>query len=394
MSSSEQLSQRSPPPTPELSAGELPRYARQTTLPELGVLGQERLRAARVAVVGAGGLGCPVLSYLAVAGVGSLTVIDSDVVELSNLHRQPLYGMVDIGESKALRAAVTLRAHNPDVRVTPQPVRLSEMNAPDLLRDHHLIIDGSDTFATHYLVDDVTAELGIACVWGSVAGFSGQTSVSWPPYGPRYRDLYPQEPLGAPSCAETGVLGPVCGAIGSLMATEAIKLLTGLGTPLLGTLVVYDGLDASLRRLRFRSPSSADASNQELPMLVAPAVDEQVGSALCRAVGPRQLANLLETEPPVLIDVREASEHQAGAIPGSIHLPLAQLEAAVAQGRLSQFVPHDSKGVVVYCASGVRSQRAASLLRAAKQPDVIQLAGGYHAWLALTNPALQDADQH
>lgn len=389
MSSTEQLPPHSPPFAPELGAGELQRYARQTTLPEFGGLGQGRLRTARVAVVGAGGLGCPVLSYLGAAGVGSLTVIDGDAVELSNLHRQPLYAMADIGEPKAPRAAAALRAHNPDVTVTPQPVWLIEANAPDLLRGHHLIIDCSDTFAIHYLVDDTAAELGIACVWGSVAGFSGQASVSWPPYGPRYRDLYPREPLGAQSCAEAGVIGPACGVIGALMATEAIKLLTGLGEPLLGELAVYDALDASLRRLRFHSPTPPTRSNQRPPTLVV-AASEQESTAPRAVVSPHQLAAQLVTEPPVLIDIREAGEHRAGAIPGSTHLPLAQLEAAAAQGLLSQFFPRDSNGAVVYCASGVRSEQAVALLRAAGQQDVAQLAGGYRAWLALAEADLKE----
>ncbi|HEX3732448.1 MAG TPA: HesA/MoeB/ThiF family protein, partial [Mycobacteriales bacterium] len=226
-----------------LTPSDFDRYARQLAVPELGVLGQRRLKAARVAVVGAGGLGSPALSYLAAAGVGTLTVIDADTVAESNLHRQPLHGQPDLDCLKVDSAATALKRLNPEVRIERRPIRLIGDNALELLAGHDAIVDGSDNFDTHYCLDDAAAELGIPCVWGSVLGWQGQTGVSWAKHGPRYRDLYPLPPdeHETLSCAGGGVIGTVCGVIGSIMATQVVKLLAGIGSPQFGTVLFFDG---------------------------------------------------------------------------------------------------------------------------------------------------------
>lgn len=238
-------------PGPPLTAEQAETYARHLLLPQLGELAQRRLLAARVAVVGAGGLGSPSLLYLAAAGVGTLGIIDDDVVDLSNLQRQVLHGRADVGRSKLDSAADRLRALAPDVRIEPHPERLTPANAVEILRGYDLVLDGTDTFETRYAVADACAELGVPLVWASVLGFDAQISVFWPdqeaaPATPGLRDLFPQPPAPGtvPSCADAGVLGSLTGQVGSVMATEAIKLITGAGEPLLGRLVVIDALRA------------------------------------------------------------------------------------------------------------------------------------------------------
>ncbi|MEO5834209.1 MAG: molybdopterin-synthase adenylyltransferase MoeB, partial [Nakamurella sp.] len=247
-------------PGPPLSRVELDRYSRHVLLPDLGELGQRRLRRARVAVIGAGGLGAPVLTYLAAAGVGTIGLVDFDVVEASNLQRQTIHGVADIGRPKVDSAVDTVALLDPSVVVHPMAARLDADNVLGLLASYDLVIDGTDNFATRYLVNDACVLLGIPYVWGSVFRFEGQVSVFWAEHGPQYRDLFPVPPPpgSVPSCGEGGVLGVVCGVIGSIMATEAMKLISGVGRPLLGRVLVYDALKMSFRTVALRRDPAAE----------------------------------------------------------------------------------------------------------------------------------------
>jgi sulfur-carrier protein adenylyltransferase/sulfurtransferase len=246
-------------PAAELSKAEVARYSRHLIIPDVGVDGQKRLKNAKVLVVGAGGLGSPALLYLAAAGVGTLGVIDFDVVDESNLQRQVIHGQSDIGRPKGESARDSVREINPFVEVNLHQVRLDSSNVLDIFRDYDLILDGTDNFATRYLVNDACVLLGKPYVWGSIFRFEGQVSVFWAEYGPQYRDLYPEPPPPGmvPSCAEGGVLGVLCASIGSIMVTEGIKLITGIGEPLLGRLMVYDALEMTYRTIRVRRDPTA-----------------------------------------------------------------------------------------------------------------------------------------
>jgi adenylyltransferase/sulfurtransferase len=241
-------------PGPQLSPEQVRRYSRHLLLPDVGVLGQRRLRAARVLVVGAGGLGSPALLYLAAAGVGRIGIVDDDVVEVSNLQRQVVHGQADLGRPKVESARDRVLEVNPEVDVVAHRLRLDSSNALELMSGYDLVLDGTDNFATRYLVNDACAILGLPYVWGSIFRFDGQVSVFWAAHGPTYRDLHPDPPPpgSVPSCAEGGVLGVLCGAVGSVMATEAVKLITGAGEPLVGRVLVYDALDMSWRTVTVR----------------------------------------------------------------------------------------------------------------------------------------------
>ncbi len=354
-------------PGPPLTAEQASRFARHLLLPQLGELAQRRLLNARVAVVGAGGLGSPALLYLAAAGVGTLGVIDDDVVEASNLQRQVLHGVADIGRSKLDSAIDRLRTIAPDVRVEAHPERLTVDNAVEILRGHDLVLDGTDTFETRYAVADACAELGIPLVWGSVLAFDAQVSVFAD--GLTLRDLFPTPPPAGsvPSCAEAGVLGSLTGQVGSVMATEAIKLVTGVGEPLLGRVLVLDGLTQRWSEVPLRPRSSTATTTPTATPTPVPAdpAPESVTVAELRSLGD-----------VTLVDVREPEEVAAGAIPGALTIPLAHLLTET--GRAA--VP-GSGVVVAYCARGPRSERAATVLRD-HGIDARWLAGGYPAWAA------------
>src|SRR5882757_7317122 len=241
-------------PAAELTVDEVRRYSRHLIIPDVGMDGQKRLKNAKVLCVGAGGLGSPALLYLAAAGVGTLGIIDDDVVDESNLQRQVIHGQSDIGKPKAQSAKESVAEINPLITVNLHQVRLDSSNALDIFRDYDLIVDGTDNFATRYLVNDACVLLGKPYVWGSIYRFEGQVSVFWEEHGPQYRDLYPEPPPPGmvPSCAEGGVLGVLCASIGSIMVTEAIKLITGIGEALLGRLMVYDALEMTYRAVRIR----------------------------------------------------------------------------------------------------------------------------------------------
>lgn len=346
------------PPGPPLTAAQQERYSRQIMLPGIGEEGQRRLRAARVAVVGAGGLGTPAMQLLARAGVGVLGVIDDDRVERSNLQRQVLHGDADVGRDKVASARDAIAVASPGTDVRTHAVRLTEDNATELLGAYDLVLDGSDNFATRYLVDDTAARLGMPVVWGSALQFDGQLSVFWAARGYRYRDLYPEVPSAAPSCGSAGVLGPVCAVVGAQMAAEAIKVITGVGRPLLGRLAVVDALQGTTRVL------SLGAADPTPPGVITAA---QLSETLRRApLG----------EPVVLVDVREPDE--PGGLPGAVRLPLSQIEHGACPATPT------GTDVVLYCASGVRSQRAAQLLTEEGFTQVRSLAGGLATWRAVT----------
>ncbi len=238
-------------PGPELTRTEIERYSRHLIIPEIGVEGQRRLKNARVLVIGAGGLGSPALLYLAAAGVGTIGIVDDDDVDLSNLQRQVIHSVPDVGRSKLESARDSIAALNPLVTVVLHPVRLDSTNALEIFADYDLILDGADNFATRYLVNDAAALQGKPYVWGSILRFDGQVSVFWEEFGPSYRDLYPEPPAAGtvPSCAEGGVFGMLCAAVGSMMVIEAVKLITGVGRTLLGRLLIFDALGSSWREI-------------------------------------------------------------------------------------------------------------------------------------------------
>jgi adenylyltransferase/sulfurtransferase len=392
-------------PAPGLSPDEVRRYSRHLLLPELADLGQRRLKNAAVLVVGAGGLGSPVLMYLAAAGVGTIGILDHDVVEESNLQRQVIHASADVGRAKVDSAAEKLTAVNPHVRVVRHRIRLEASNALDLLADYQLVIDGTDNFATRYLVDDACAILGLPLVWGSILRFDGQVSVFWsapdglgsapdvPDRAVTYRDLHPTPPpAGAvPSCAEGGVLGVVCAAVGSVMATEAVKLICGIGEPLLGRLMIFDALAMTWRTVRIRrSPDAVPVTS-----LLAD-YDEFCGVRLdhpspdvSSVITVAQLASRLERRAAgdddfVLIDVREPFERQIATIPGAVPLPLGQLRSGAAGEVLARVA--DGRPIVLHCKSGGRSAQALELARKAGFRDAVHVAGGVLAWIDEIDP--------
>ena len=356
-----------------LSAAENNRYSRHLLLPEIGLAGQQKLKAARVLVVGCGGLGCPVLQYLAAAGVGTLGLLDFDTVDDSNLQRQVLYGTADVGRPKAMVAAEKLRAQNPFIEASPHQLHLSAANALALFADYDMVVDCSDNFATRYLVNDACVVLGKPLVFGAIFKFEGQVSVFNYQSGPTYRCLYPQPPApgDAPSCADIGVLGVLPGLVGTLQATETLKIVLGLGEVLSGRLLLVDALSMRFQTIRFR----AVPANQQLRALVTDYAafcgETAAEAAPARApeIGAEQLKEWQQSGRPLqLLDVREPHEHARRSIGGQL-LPLGQLA-----GRLAEIVP--GVPVVVHCASGVRSQQAARLLLAHGFAEVYSLRDG------------------
>ena len=363
-------------PLGALSDAERLRTARHAVLAGFGDEAQRRLAASRVAVVGAGGLGSPVVLALAAAGVGTITVIDDDDVDASNLQRQVMHRVGDVGRPKVDSAVRVAAGLSPETVVVPRQERLGADSAERLLADAHVVIDGSDTFETRSIVAHACEALGVPLVWGVVQEFHAQATVFWssPPGGAgiRLRDLYPPESVGdVPSCSAVGVLGPLCLQVGSILATEAIKLLTGVGEPLFGRVLVIDALRGRTTEVALRPASAASPSPS--------AVDAAPISA---GTQPPELtaaqARTAVAAGAALVDVREPHETARGVIPGSALIPLAALLAD--PRRL------DAQRAVVVCEVGVRAQRAASALRAVGV-DASVLAGGIRAWDRATVPA-------
>ena len=356
-----------------LSAAETNRYSRHLLLPEIGVPGQQKLKAARVLVVGCGGLGCPVLQYLAAAGVGTLGLLDFDTVDDSNLQRQVLYAPADVGRPKAVVATEKLRAQNPFIALQTHQILLSADNALSLFADYDLVVDCSDNFATRYLVNDACVVLGKPLVFGAIFKFEGQVSVFNYQNGPTYRCLHPMPPApgDAPNCAEIGVLGVLPGLIGTMQASEALKIILEIGEVLSGRLLLVDALSMRFQTIRF----PAVAANQQLVAL-APDYAAFCGEApleIAPSRAPEIAAEDLKAwqksgRPLLLLDVREPHEHARRSIGGQL-VPLGQLAAHLPE--LPVGVP-----VVVHCASGVRSQQAARLLLAHGFVEVYSLRNG------------------
>lgn len=379
-------------PAAELTKEEVARYSRHLIIPDVGVDGQKRLKNAKVLVVGAGGLGSPALLYLAAAGVGTLGVVDFDVVDESNLQRQVIHGQSDVGRAKAESARDSVAEINPFVKVNLHQTHLNSENALEIFRDYDLILDGTDNFATRYLVNDAAVLLGKPYVWGSIFRFEGQVSVFWEDapngQGLNYRDLYPEPPPPGmvPSCAEGGVLGVLCASIGSIMVTEAIKLLTGIGDPLLGRLMVYDALEMSYRTIKIRKDPDSPKITEliDYDAFCGVVSDEAVSAAAGNTITPLELKHKQESgEDFVLIDVREPHEFEIVRIPGSVLIPKDRILSGEAFAELPQ-----DKPLVLHCKSGARSAEALAALHKAGFRDAVHVGGGVLAWAREVDPSL------
>jgi molybdopterin/thiamine biosynthesis adenylyltransferase/rhodanese-related sulfurtransferase len=371
-----------------LSPHERIRYARHLVLPGVGEEGQERLKAARALVVGAGGLGSPVALYLAAAGVGTLGLVDFDTVDVTNLQRQILYGTSDVGRPKLEAAVGRLKDLNPGVRVVPHALRLSSANALDVLAEYDVVADGTDNFPARYLVNDACVLLGKPNVHASVSRFEGQASVFWAAKGPCYRCLFEEPPPAelVPSCAEGGVLGVLPGLLGTIQATEVLKLLLGVGEPLVGRLLLVDALRMEMRTIRAtKNPACAVCgSSPTLTRLIdyeAFCAGRPAVAALAETL-PEELAGRLASgDAPFLLDVREPYEIPARALAAAVNIPLAALPS-----RLDD-VPR-ARDVVIYCESGVRSARALTILTAAGHARASHLPGGIARWMREGRPVV------
>ena len=385
-----------PPPAAqakELSPEEILRYSRHLIMPEVGSEGQLKLKAAKVLMIGTGGLGSPLGMYLAAAGVGRLGLVDFDVVDESNLHRQLLYSNADVGRPKIDAAVERLREVNPHIELTPHPVLLNSSNALEIFEDYDLIVDGTDNFPTRYLVNDACVLLGKPNVYGSIFRFEGQVSVFWGAKGPCYRCLFaePPPPGLVPSCAEGGVLGVLPGIIGSLQANEVIKLIIGQGDPLIGRLVLFDALRMSFRELKLRknpdcpvcseNPTQTELIDYE-QFCGVPAVAEEPALNDMIDVTPTQVQSWMNDGRDFsILDVRGPQEYAICRIDGSTLIPVAELE-----GRLGELDP--AKLWVVHCHHGPRSTRATNILRDNGFPQAYNLAGGIDAWAEQVDPSL------
>jgi len=380
-------------PADQLTRDEVARYSRHLILPDLGVDGQKRLKKARVLVIGAGGLGSPTLLYLAAAGVGTLGIVDFDVVDESNLQRQIIHGVADVGRPKTQSARESIVAINPLVDVRLHEFRLDAGNAVDLFEQYDLIVDGADNFATRYLVNDAAVLAGKPYVWGSIYRFEGQVSVFWEDApdgrGLNYRDLYPEPPPAGtvPSCAEGGVLGIICASIASVMGTEAIKLITGIGESLLGRLMVYDALDMSYRTITVRKDPS-EAFRPKITELVdykqlcGVETEDAADAGSDSGITPRELRDLLDSGKKLaLIDVREPAEWEIVHIEGAQLIPQSSINSGEGLAKL----PQDCMPVL-YCKTGVRSAAALAAVRKAGFADAVHLRGGIVAWAQQMQP--------
>ena len=365
---------------PEFTRDELSRYSRHLILPEVGQAGQAKLKAAKVLLVGAGGLGSPSALYLAASGVGQIGIVDFDAVDLSNLHRQIIHGTSNIGRSKLDSAAESMHDMNPHVRVTKHDVRLSRDNALDILRDYDLVVDGTDNFPTRYLVNDACVILGKPNIYGSVFRFEGQATVFCAPCGPCYRCLYPEPPPPGmvPSCAEGGVLGVLPGVIGLIQATETVKSILGIGDPLIGRLLLYDALAMTFNEVRIRRDPDCPVCGEN--PTITDLIDYEQFCGISKMtnneheIEPEQLMAMMKNQEDFqLLDVREPAEFAEGRIPGSIFIPLGQVAARL--GELDR-----TKKTIIHCRSGVRSATACGVLESNGFNQVLNLRGGILAW--------------
>ncbi|MFY9915270.1 MAG: adenylyltransferase/sulfurtransferase MoeZ [Nocardioidaceae bacterium] len=388
-------------PAAELTIDEVRRYSRHLIIPDVGMDGQKRLKNARVLVIGAGGLGSPALLYLAAAGVGTLGIAEYDEVDESNLQRQVIHGQSDIGKSKALSAKESIAEINPLVNVVLHDERLDNDNVLGIFEQYDLIVDGTDNFATRYLVNDAAVFLGKPYVWGSIYRFDGQASVFWAaaPGGnsPCYRCLYPEPPPPGmvPSCAEGGVLGVLCASIGSIQVNEAIKLLTGIGEPLLGKLMIYDALEMEYRKLPVRKDPNCAVCGEnptvteliDYEAFCGAISDEAADAAAGSTISVVTLEHWLKERDNgerdfVLVDVREPNEYEINKIPGSVLIPKGDFLNGKALGELP-----DDKQIVLHCKTGVRSAEALAVLKGAGYANSVHVGGGVAAWVTQIDPS-------
>ncbi|MBM9507673.1 adenylyltransferase/sulfurtransferase MoeZ [Actinacidiphila acididurans] len=379
-------------PAAELTVDEVRRYSRHLIIPDVGMDGQKRLKNAKVLCVGAGGLGSPALMYLAAAGVGTLGIVEFDEVDESNLQRQIIHRQSSIGRSKAESARDTVKEINPYVNVVLHEERLDSDNVMELFAQYDLIVDGTDNFATRYLVNDAAVLLNKPYVWGSIYRFDGQASVFWAEYGPCYRCLYPEPPPPGmvPSCAEGGVLGVLCGSIGATQVTEAIKILTGVGEPLVGRLMIYDALEQQTRTVKVRKDPECAVCGKN------PTVNELIDyEAFCGVVSeeaqeaaagstitPQQLKAWIDGGENIeIIDVREQNEYEIVNIPGAKLIPKNEF----IMGTALEHLPHE-KRIVLHCKTGVRSAEVLAIVKSAGFADAVHVGGGVIGWVNTVEP--------
>ena len=379
-------------PDAELSRDEVARYSRHLIIPDVGMAGQKRLKNAKVLVIGAGGLGSPALLYLAAAGVGTLGIVEFDEVDMSNLQRQVIHGRSDVGRPKAESARDSIREINDNVDVRLHEFRLEPDNAVELFEQYDLILDGTDNFATRYLVNDAAVLAHKPYVWGSIYRFEGQASVFWEDApngrGLNYRDLYPEAPPPGmvPSCAEGGVLGVLCASIGSIMATEAVKLITGIGESLLGRLMVYDALDMTYRTITLRRDPARTPVTEliDYDAFCGVVSDEGQAAAAGSTITATELRDLLDSGKEIeLIDVREPVEWDIVHLPGAVLIPKDRILSGEALSELPQ-----NKPIVLHCKTGVRSAEALAALKKAGFSDATHLQGGVIAWAKQVDTSL------
>jgi sulfur-carrier protein adenylyltransferase/sulfurtransferase len=385
---------RPPPlvePADDLSFQEIRRYSRHLIIPDVAMTGQKRMKNAKVLCIGAGGLGSPVAMYLAAAGVGTIGLVDFDVVDETNLQRQVIHGTSDVGKKKLDSAEETIREINPFVTVIKHETMVTSDNALELFAPYDLIIDGSDNFPTRYLVNDACVLLGKPYVWGSIFRFDGQLSVFWAEHGPCYRCLFPEPPPPGmvPSCAEGGVLGMLCGTVGSLQTTEAVKLITGIGDPMIGRMMIYDALEMKFKELRVRKDPECPVcgKNRTIDELIdyeafCGVTDEIAQFASQLSVTPRELAGMRDRgEDVVLIDVREPHEWEIARIPDANLIPMGEVPSRISE------IPQTGN-VLVYCKVGARSAEVLKFLHQVGLTNTKHLAGGIEAYAAQVDPSI------
>ena len=392
-------------PAAELTIDEVRRYSRHLIIPDVGMTGQKRLKNAKVLVIGAGGLGSPALLYLAAAGVGTIGIAEFDEVDESNLQRQVIHGQSDVGRPKAESARDSIKEVNPLVDVVLHNERLDNDNVMDVFSGYDLIVDGTDNFATRYMVNDAAFFLKIPYVWGSIYRFDGQASVFWPTLegadAPCYRCLYPEPPPPGmvPSCAEGGVLGVLCASIGSIQVNEAIKLLTGIGEPAVGQLVIYDALELEWRKLKVRKDPNCALCGEnptvtgliDYETFCGALSEEAADAAAGSTISVVQLEHMLKERENggrdfVLVDVREPNEFEINRIPGAVLIPKGDFLNGTALEELSRLTG-GSKQLVLHCKTGVRSAEALAVAKGAGYSDAVHVGGGVAAWVSQIDPS-------
>lgn len=387
-------------PAAELTTDEVRRYSRHLIIPDVGMTGQKRLKNAKVLVIGAGGLGSPALLYLAAAGVGTLGIAEFDTVDESNLQRQVIHGVSDIDKPKGLSAKESIAEINPYVEVVLHEERLDNDNVMSVFEGYDLIVDGTDNFATRYMVNDAAYFLKIPYVWGSIYRFDGQASVFAPSLGedlPCYRCLYPEPPPPGmvPSCAEGGVLGVLCASIGSIQVNEAIKLLTGIGDPIAGKLMIYDALEMEYRKLKVRKDPNCALCGENATVtglidydaFCGAVSDEAAEAAAGSTISVVQLEQMLKEREAgerdfVLVDVREPNEAEINQIPGAVLIPKGDF----LNGSALEKLPADRQ-IVMHCKTGVRSAETLAIVKGAGYADAVHVGGGVVAWVSQIDPS-------